>query len=148
MKQRLAFEAADRHAVGWAAGEHQCGVRPGMPSEQRKHAALIVARQMKEAVPGQQAVELRRQIQLAHIHFSPFLLRETLPAARDHCLRTVDAGDPIPLFDKIGGDRRAIAAAEIEQPRIGRGELQKAIEPRPFKQRGGSEAFPGGGMFG
>ena len=100
MKQRLAFEAADRHAVGWAAGEHQCGLRPGMPSEQRKHPALIVARQMKEAVPGQQAIELRRQIQLAHIHFSPLLLRKTLPAARDHRLSTIDAGDPIPCSIK------------------------------------------------
>lgn len=64
-----------------------------------------------------------------------------------HRLGAVDAGHPIPLIDKIGGDRRTIAAAEIQQPGIGRGQLQKAVEPRPFKQRGGPEAFPGGSMF-
>src|SRR5262245_17611984 len=52
-----AAEAGDRFAVAVAAGEHEQARGCGQTGERGKHRALVLEGQMKEAVPGDDAVE-------------------------------------------------------------------------------------------
>jgi hypothetical protein len=49
--ERLSLERADRFPEGWAAREQQRRTWQGMVTEDRKHQALLVRSQVKEAVP-------------------------------------------------------------------------------------------------
>lgn len=55
--KRFALKFADGFAVHGAAGEHQGSVRSGVSFEQREHLRLIFRAEVKEAVPGQDAVK-------------------------------------------------------------------------------------------
>lgn len=77
MVERFALEFADGLAVHRAAGEHQGSVRSGVSPENVEHRTLIFRAEVKEAVPGQDAVKTPAQRQRPHIVDDPVLIRET-----------------------------------------------------------------------
>lgn len=111
-------------------------MRTGMSRKAGKHRALGVAGQMEEAVPRQQRVKLLTQRQGAHIRHRPLLMRKILAAAGNHRRRGIDAGQPVPPADKVGRDRRSVAAANIENMAAGSHPRKKRIQPGLFKQVG------------
>ena len=66
--QRIPLQLADCASLFAAACEHQSGARRGMGLEPREHRTLIVGREVKEAIPGEQPREAPAQGKLAHIH--------------------------------------------------------------------------------
>jgi hypothetical protein len=75
-----------------------------MGAEDRKHAPLILMRQMEEAVPGDQPVEVLLECELAHVADLPVLVGKTLAAKADQCRRRIDAGQRKTLIDQVAGD--------------------------------------------
>ena len=69
--QRLAAERAHRHAVGRAAREQERGAWGRVRAVDGEHAALIIVREMEEAVPSEDAVEAAAQRQDAHVPDAP-----------------------------------------------------------------------------
>ena len=63
MVERLAFVVADSHAIGRPAGEEQDSARRRMLGASEEHASLVVAAEMKEAVPGDDAAEGPLQVE-------------------------------------------------------------------------------------
>lgn len=65
--QGFSGEGTDRFSIEGAAGEHERGARGGMGAEDRKHSTLIVVGEVKETVPGKEAVEGASERQGAHV---------------------------------------------------------------------------------
>jgi hypothetical protein len=71
VKEWLASVRADGFAVRWSARELQCRTRGGVPAKDREHPPLVVMVEMKEAVPGEEAIEGAAQRQRPHVRHTP-----------------------------------------------------------------------------
>jgi hypothetical protein len=84
MVQRITPIAADGLAMFRPGVEHQQRAIGCMLREHRKHAALIAGVQVKETVPGKNAVEATAEPQLPHVGHHPFVVGQSLLAKRYH----------------------------------------------------------------
>ena len=70
----------------WSGGEQQLCTRGCMGRKDRKHRALILRRQMKKAVPGQDCIESLVQMQRAHVRCDPSCCWVCVSRLSDHRL--------------------------------------------------------------
>src|SRR5688500_6196344 len=70
--ERLPAVTPDRLTLPGTSGEHQWRPRMGVRRETRKHRALVVHAQMKEAVPRENAIEAAAELQRSHIRDEAF----------------------------------------------------------------------------
>lgn len=75
--ERFTLVAPDLLTGRWTTVEQQNRTRRGMPGEGREHPSLIMRREVKEAVPGNDSVELAMERQRAHVGDVPPVLGET-----------------------------------------------------------------------
>lgn len=67
----LALELTDCFSAGRPGREHERRTACGVLFEDGEHPALIIGRQMKRAVPGQNAVIAKIKLQVAHVRDNP-----------------------------------------------------------------------------
>ncbi|WP_449375607.1 hypothetical protein, partial [Bosea thiooxidans] len=67
-------------------------------------------------------------------------------AQRDQRGSGIDAGDGMPLFQEVPGDRLAGTAADVEDGGPFRHERQETVEPGAFERRLAAQSVIGGGM--
>jgi hypothetical protein len=111
MVELFAAELPYRFAVRPATGEDQRGPGGGVGVENRKHGPLVVRRQMKQAIPGQDSVETAAECKAAHVSAVPGVIREFLAAHGCHGGRRVDSGEACAVADQSAGDGVTGAAA-------------------------------------
>lgn len=119
-----------------------------MRREDSEDGALVVRLQVKEAVPGEDAVETAAEVQPTHVCDQEFMPRQPRRRAVDHARRTVDAGDAEAPGGKPRRHRRAAAAAEVQHAAAFRQPCGEARQPAFFHQRSAAVAggIPGGGV--
>src|SRR3954453_10230295 len=114
MVEWLASIRADALAFRGAAGEHERSTRVCMAGEPGEHPTLIIRFEMKEAVPGQQAVEPALQLELSHVPNQPLGSGKTGPAQPNHRWRRVDTNHTIADIYSVPADGLAHYPAHIQ----------------------------------
>ena len=142
MVKRLSLPFADRLAVGRAAGEHQGGAVGGVRGEAREHRPLIPAREMEEAVPGEEAVESAVKFEPTHVRDDPLFLREALAAQVDQSGRRIDARHAQAGPEEIARDRLAGTAAQVEHPAARRQASHEGVQPGFLEERAAPLTIP------
>src|SRR6266567_6845063 len=128
MIERLALESPAGFPKGRAAGEHQRCASAGMSPKDRKHSTLVRGAQMEEAVPGEQTVERRIQVQGAHVRNKPGRAGKIALGDFDHFWRRIDPRDGTPRFKQIARDWLSRTATDIEHLRFGGQMRDEAVE--------------------
>lgn len=100
----LSVESSHGFSVRRSAGKHESGAGRGMFAEDGKHGALVVVREVKEAVPCEQTIKETPQRKSAHVYELRFLMGEIVPEEVNHLRRSVDAGDSAASFYKMAGE--------------------------------------------
>ena len=133
MEKRLSFEGSNRFAVRRSAGEEQCRSGGGVIPKEREHRALIVARQVEEAVPSQDTVKLTSQGERTHIADVPSRLWKAGSTQAYQGWRGIQPGHVETAREQISRDRPARTAAEIEDESALGQKSRKAINPGHLK---------------
>src|SRR6266511_5485057 len=94
-----------------------------------EHLALIIWLEMKETVPGEQAVEGSAERQRPHIGDDPILFGKASTTKRDQRRRGINPGHAQSACYQIRCNRRPSAASQIEDARVLRERLDEAGMP-------------------
>ena len=129
MIERVAAVAADGLAIARAAIEHQDRRRGAVRGEHLEHETLIVRLEVKEAVPGQDAVEPGAKREGAHVGDDPRLIRHPLATEGDQRRRGIDARHPQTRANHMRGDGRPAAAPQVQHTRPRRQRRDEAVMP-------------------
>jgi hypothetical protein len=97
-----------------------------------EHPALVVGREMKEAVPGEDPVELAGELQRPHVPEQPRVAGETLAAQRKQRRRRVDARHPEPACRHVERDRSTRTAAQVQHACAARQRGDETVVPGPI----------------
>ena len=113
-------------------GEQQRRVRVGVEGKTLEQASLVVGDEVKDAVPGDQAVEGPTQCEMAHVADLPGRVRKPRFRQVDQRWRAVDPGHVESKGKQVAADWVTGAASDIEDGCSFGEKVGEAIEPFPF----------------
>lgn len=134
MIERFALQYANRVTLGVPTGEHQRRPWCGMSAETSEHGALIIGREVKKAVPGEQPCELLAKIKLSHICKTRRRAWQVALEQREHGGGAVRPCHTKAAPTQLPRKRHAGAAANIEHRSAGGKETAEVIQPRLLRQ--------------
>lgn len=127
--KRLATETSKRFPTVWPRRKHQDGLFRCQAHACFKDNLLVIRRQVKEAVPGDQAIKSAIQSHIAHILDMPSMAGKALTAKPNQRWRRIDASHLMTVFDAVARDGLPGPAANVEHGRLRRQMYQKPVQP-------------------
>ncbi len=133
--KRLATETSKLFPTVWPRRKHQDGLFCCQAHACLEDNLLVVRRQVKEAVPGDQAIKSAIQFHIAHISDQPLMAGKARTTKRNQRWRSIDASHLVTVFDAVARDGLPSSASDVQYRSLQRQMDEKPVQPMLLHQR-------------